>query len=673
MINKIESKLKIEDLTQKINSHNLAYYVSDKSVVSDYEFDLLLKELEELEKEYPDLILPDSPTQKVGGTTIDKFITEPHLFPMYSLGNTYSFQELDEFENRIVKIVGVNPKYSLELKYDGAAVSLLYSDGILTRALSRGDGINGDNITHNIKTISSIPKKLKGTDWPKIFEIRGEVFVQKNDFEAINNYRIEEELQPYANPRNFASGSLKLLDSAEVKKRKLSCIFYFIATQEAGLNTQIESLNKAKKWGFNVSEYTKGPLSLTEAKEFILNTESERDTLPFEIDGIVLKVNDFKLQDELGFTTKNPRWAISYKYKAQEAKTKLLSIDYQIGRTGAITPVANLEPVHLAGTTIRRASLYNEAEIIRLDLHENDTVIIEKGGEIIPKITGVDLTKRVQKSKVFTFASFCPECNSTLIKAPENAIYYCLNDENCPPQIKGKIEHFVGRKMMNIEYLGKETIDQLFEVKMIRNVSDLYTLTKAKLVSLDRMGEKSIENLLTGLENSKQIPFEKVLFAIGIRHVGETVAKKLTKYFTSIDNLQQATLEEIASIRDIGLKIAESIVHWFSKKSNLDLLENLKDAGLQFKLRSENSQLGSSLKGYTFVVSGVFENFDRETIKSFIEKNGGNVVSSVSKKLDFLLTGINPGSSKVEKAVANNIKIITETELLKMVNEYETN
>ncbi|MFN4082292.1 MAG: NAD-dependent DNA ligase LigA [Bacteroidia bacterium] len=685
------AKKRIDELTKIVEEHNYNYYVLSNPTISDFEFDLLLKELETLEKQYPEYASPNSPTQKVGGAITKEFKTVKHKYPMLSLGNTYSFDELIEFDNRIKKQIGSDFEYVCELKFDGLAISLTYQNGKLVRGVTRGDGTQGDDVTENIKTIKSIPHQLTNGNYPNEFEIRGEVFMHRKTFEKLNEKlkhklldegidedKISERL--YKNPRNFASGTLKLQDSKEVAKRPLDAFLYFIYCDTPIAETHFESLKLAETWGFKVSDHYKLCKNLNDVFDFIRFYETERKNLSYDIDGVVIKVNNYLQQNELGFTAKVPRWAISYKYKAETAITRLLKVTYQVGRTGAITPVANLEPVLLAGTTVKRASLYNADEIERLDLHENDTVFVEKGGEIIPKITGVDVSKRYMFSKKVQYATHCPECNSVLVRKEGEAVHYCPNDSHCPPQLIGRIEHFISRKAMNIDSLGTETVAGLYKKGIIKSYADLYFLKPEQLLGLEfevgtdekkkirTLQEKSAQNILKGIENSKQVNFERVLFALGIRMVGETVAKKLARHFENIDNLTNATKEEIANIYEIGDRIAENVVSFFTDDDNLKNIEKLKQAGLKFSVEHEEGvEKSNKLLGKSFLVSGVFS-ISRDELKKMIENNGGKNVSGVSKNLDYLIAGDKMGPEKLKKATDLNIKIISEQEFFNMLN-----
>ncbi len=663
-----EAKNQIEKLSTEIENHNYKYYVLSQPGISDYDFDMLLNELIKLEKEFPQFALPDSPTQRVGGQVTKEFETVKHRYPMMSLGNTYSREELADFDERVRKLIGDDFEYVCELKFDGVAIGLTYENGKLVRAVTRGDGVQGDDVTVNVKTIKSIPLKLHSNDFPDEFEIRGEIILDHNSFAKINAERVDIGEAPFANPRNSASGTLKLQDSAEVAKRRLDCFLYALYGENFSFKSHLEGLKKAREWGFKISNHSKLCKTLDDVFNFISHWEKERDNLDYDIDGIVIKVNNFLQQDELGFTAKSPRWAISYKYKAESVSTVLNSISYQVGRTGAITPVANLEPVLLAGTVVKRASLHNADQIDKLDIRIHDTVFVEKGGEIIPKITAVDLSKRDEKNKKLKYITHCPECNTELIRKEGEANHYCPNENGCPPQIKGKMEHFTSRKAMNIDGLGGETIELFFENNLVRNVADLYDLKKEQMAVLERMGEKSAQKILDGLEESKKVSFERVLFAIGIRYVGDTVAKKVARYFKSYAKIESATMEELIETPEVGEKIAESIFTFVRNEANQKLVQRLQKAGLQFEIiQSVHAPSGDKLKGLSFVVSGVFKNYSRDELKRLIENNGGKNSSSVSSKTSFLLAGDESGPSKLEKASQLGVKIISEDDFSKMI------
>jgi len=665
-----EIKDKMDALVTELNQHTYNYYVLAMPTIADYEFDKKLEELAKLEQEYPEYADPNSPTQKVGGDITKTFNTVRHKWPMLSLGNTYNEQDLRDFDERVRKAIGDDFEYVCELKFDGLSMSLTYENGVLVRAVTRGDGTQGDEVTANIKTIHSIPHKVKGENIPETFEIRGEVFMHRAAFDRLNREREELGEVPYANPRNFAAGTVKMQDSKEVRKRPLDCFLYGLYTDKQFFKTHWESLEAVKQWGFHVCEHTKLAGSIEEVLDFIHYWDEARFKLSYDIDGIVIKVNSYGQQQELGFTAKSPRWAISYKYKAAEVQTVLEKVTYQVGRTGAVTPVANLKPVVLAGTTVKRATLHNADEITRLDLHEGDTVLVEKGGEIIPKIIKVNLDLRKPETNAIHFIENCPECGTQLIRKEGEAAYYCTNEDGCGPQIVGKIQHFIGRKAMNIDGLGDETIETFYKRGLVRHISDLYKLHEKAdaLKSIERFGEKSIENMLKGIEQSKQMPFEKVLFGLGIRYVGETVAKKLAKGVKNIDNLAAASLEELTAIDEIGVRIADSINEYFAKNSNVAQINELKDAGLCFEVKeSSNKPQSDKLNGKTFVISGVFEKYSRDELKNLIEENGGKILSSISAKLDFLVAGDNMGPSKLEKATKLNITMISEDELAEMI------
>jgi len=669
-MDKEQASKRISELSDILNEHNYKYYVLANPTISDYEFDLLMKELSELENQFPELKKLESPSHRVGGEISKEFKTVKHKYPMLSLGNTYSEEELIEFDQRIQKLIEGEPiEYFCELKFDGVAIGLNYENGILVQAVTRGDGIQGDDVTNNVKTISSIPLKLHGNNYPSSFEIRGEIIMPRAIFDAINEERIEIGEPPLANPRNSAAGTLKLQDSAEVAKRKLDCYLYALYGENLNFATHQSGLEAATRWGFKTSKYSKSCQSIDEIMDFIHRWDKEREKLPFDIDGVVIKVNSYRLQEELGFTAKSPRWAISYKFKAESTSTILESVVYQVGRTGAITPVANLSPVQLAGTTVKRATLHNADQIEKLDLHEGDIVFVEKGGEIIPKITSVDLSKRNLNAKKIRFIDNCPECNTLLVRAEGEAQHYCPNDSGCAPQIKGKLEHFVGRKAMNIDGLGSETIDLLYQKGLVNNIADLYELRTDQLIALDRIGDKSAGNIIEGIENSKQVVFEKVLFAIGIRFVGDTVAKKLARHFINIEKLQNASLEELKQAPEVGEKIAQSVKQFFQDPVKLDLITRLKVFGLQFELGTDSLpvHLGEQLKDMVIVVTGTFEKHSREELKIMIEQHGGKNGSSISKKTNYLVAGNDSGPSKLEKAISLGVKVISETEFIDLL------
>lgn len=662
-------ELKIKELSEKLNDYNHQYYVLNTSTISDFDFDILLKELEQLEKEYPQFASDNSPTKRVGGDITQNFPTVKHIYPMLSLANTYSQEELNEWTNRIKKISTDEIEYVCELKYDGVAIGIRYENGNLIQAVTRGDGTQGEDVTHNVRTIKTIPLQLKG-NYPEKFEIRGEIFFPLAHFETLNKAKEEAGEQLYANPRNTASGTLKLKDSKVVSKRGLDCLLYGVYGENLNFETHSEAVKTVGTWGFKIpteaKKYIQTVNTIDEVMEFINYWDKERHNLPFEIDGIVIKVNDFSQQKQMGFTAKNPRWAISYKFKAERVETKLEKVTYQVGRTGAITPVANLLPVQLAGTTVKRASLHNADQIEKLGLHINDYVYVEKGGEIIPKIVGVNLEKRKQNSTPIRYITTCPKCKAELIRLDGEAKHYCPNDLQCPPQTKGKIEHFIGRKAMNMDGLGPETIDLFYDNFLVSNIGDLYTLTFDKIIELERMADKSANNILKSLELSKEVPFERVLFALGIRYVGETVAKKLAKYFKNIDTLIKATFEELINVDEIGDKIAISLQAYFLEKRHITLINRLKSFGLQFEIE-ENLNATNKLNQQAIVISGVFENISRNELKKLIEDNGGKNTSSISAKTNFLVAGANMGPAKLAKAEKLGVKIISEQDFLNML------
>ena len=660
----------IQTLREELNQHNYNYYVLDKPIISDYEFDVKLKQLQELENKYQEYFDESSPTQRVGGSITKNFKTITHDYRMYSLDNSYSKEELLDWEKRIQKVLGDVPlEYTCELKYDGASISITYENGILKRAVTRGDGFQGDDVTNNIKTIKSIPLKLKG-NFPATFDVRGEIILPFAGFEKMNQELIEIGELPYSNPRNTASGSLKLQDSAEVAKRPLDCLLYFLIGNNLPFKSQFEGLETARNWGFKVPKEGKLAHNLEEVFQYIEYWDTHRHNLPYETDGVVVKVNSFHYQDELGFTAKSPRWAIAYKFKSEQVSTKLNSISFQVGRTGSITPVANLEPVQLAGTIVKRASLHNADQIEKLDIRVGDTVFVEKGGEIIPKIIAVDLSKRPANSQPTKYITHCPECNTELVRSEGEANHYCPNFYGCPPQIIGRIQHFISRKAMDIEGLGGETVALLFNNGLVHNYADLYELTVEQILPLERMAQKSAENLVNGVANSKNIPFESVLFALGVRFVGETVAKKLAKHYRSIDALCQATLMDLILVDEIGERIAQSVLDFFDNEENRAIIERLKKHGIQFEIIEKiNPNATNKLSGKTFVVSGVFEKFSRDDLKKAIEDNGGKVGSSISTKTDYVVAGDNMGPTKLDKANKLNIAIISEDDFIKLINE----
>lgn len=664
----MEIKEKIESLRKELNQHNYNYYVLDNATISDFEFDIKLKELQVLEAKHPEFYDASSPTLRVGGTITKNFETVVHEHRMYSLDNSYSKEDLEDWEKRIQKILGDAPvEYTCELKYDGASISLTYENGKLVRGVTRGDGFQGDDVTNNIKTIRSVPLKLNG-DYPSKFDIRGEIVLPYEGFAKMNQDRIEKGEDPYMNPRNTASGSLKLQDSALVAERPLECLLYSMVGVNLGFESQFQMLGKARYLGFKVPKAAKLCKTTDEVLQFIDYWDQHRHELPYETDGVVIKVNSIQHQEELGYTSKSPRWAMAYKFKAEQVSTVLNEITYQVGRTGAITPVANLEPVLLAGTTVKRASLHNADQIEKLDIREGDTVFVEKGGEIIPKIVRVDFTKRPIHSQPTRYIDHCPECNTPLERTEGDAKHYCPNEYGCPPQITGRIQHYISRKAMDIEGLGAETVELLFKEGLIENYADLYLLTKEQLIPLERMAEKSAENLVKGVAESVKIPFERVLFALGIRFVGETVAKKLARAYKSIDALMIASEEELMSVDEIGQRIAESVVSFFRNGINLEIISRLRRYGVQFEVSADKLQHQTDfLRGQTFVVSGVFENLSRDELKKMIEDNGGKVGSSISSKTSYLVAGDKMGPSKRTKAENLGVPIISETDFLNML------
>lgn len=658
----------IETLREELHQHNYNYYILDNVTISDYEFDMKLKELQVIEEKHPEFFDANSPTQRVGGTITKNFNNVVHDFRMYSLDNSYSKEDLLDWETRIKKMIDGDVQYTCELKYDGASMNLTYEKGKLIRAVTRGDGVRGDEVTANIKTINTVPLHLKG-DYPQRFDIRGEIILPIEGFLKMNEDRLANDEEPYRNPRNTASGSLKLQDSSEVAKRPLECLLYSIKGNNLNISTQSEGLQKAREWGFKVPKEAKLVNSIAEVLEYVEYWDVHRHNLPYEIDGIVIKVNSLYQQDELGFTAKSPRWAMAYKFKAEQVSTRLNEITYQVGRTGAITPVANLEPVQLAGTTVKRASLHNADQIEKLDIREGDEVYVEKGGEIIPKIIAVDLSKRPENSKLTTYISNCPECAAELVRLESEAKHYCPNYHGCPPQVIGRIQHYISRKAMDIDGLGAETVALLVNSGLIKDYSDLYELTIEDVLPLERMAQKSAENLVNGIEASKTIAFERVLFALGIRYVGETVAKKLVKHYKSIDNLMVASILDLVSVDEIGERIAESVIDFFSSEENLNIIERLKYFGVQLKISAEKlANQTDILKGQTFVVSGVFESVSRTELKKLIEDNGGKVSSSISSKTSFLVAGDKMGPSKRSKAESLKVPIISESDFLKTLN-----
>ena len=681
-MNSFEAQIRVTELSEQLNAHNYNYYVLNTPVISDQEFDFLLKELEQIEIQFPELKSPNSPTQRVGGDITDKFEKVTHKSPMLSLSNSYNQEEIQDWAQRAIELAGKPIEFVMELKYDGVAIALWYKNGQLERAVTRGDGSVGEDVTTNVRTISSIPLQLKG-DFPAEFEIRGEIFMPKGVFQKLNEERAESGEELYANPRNTAAGTLKQQDSKAVAKRKLDCFLYFVLNSSSTIETHSERVNHANTWGFKTPDSSKRMIETTSTVEgimsFISYWDEHRSDLPFEIDGIVIKVNEVQLWDELGMTAKSPRWAIAYKFKAESISTKLLSITYQVGRTGAITPVANLSPIQLAGTTVKRASLHNADQIERLDIREGDFVWVEKGGEIIPKVTAVDTKQPRGAESMHEYISKCPECGTPLVRLEGEALHYCPNDTQCRPQLIGKLEHFIARKAMNIEGLGTETVAGLLASGLINDAGDLYSLTYEQLIGLEfQVGEeikkrslqaKSVENLLKGLEQSKQVPFERVLFALGIRHVGETVAKRIARAVKSLDNLKTLSFEDLRAIEEVGEIIARSIQAWISNEKHMVVLSKLVEAGLQFSVNEQDDVLlSNSLEGKSIVVSGTFETFSRDGIKEFIEQHGGKVVGSISSKTTFVVAGADMGPAKLKKAEDLKVPIISEQDLRNLTN-----
>lgn len=661
---------RIDQLREELHVHNYNYYVLNAPVISDLEFDKLMRELQDLEALHPEYYDPNSPSVRVGSDLNKNFTQVEHKYPMLSLGNTYSQAEVTEFYERVSKSLNEEFELCCEMKYDGTSISLTYEDGKLVRAVTRGDGVRGDDVTDNVKTIRSIPLVLHGEGYPKNFEIRGEILMPWNVFEELNRERELREEPLFANPRNAASGTLKSQNSAVVANRKLDAYLYYLLGDNLPHDGHYENLQEAAKWGFKISHISRKARTLQEVFDFINYWDVERKNLPVATDGIVLKVNSLRQQRNLGYTAKSPRWAIAYKFQAERALTKLEKVTYQVGRTGAVTPVANLDPVQLSGTVVRRASLHNADIIASLDLHIGDMVYVEKGGEIIPKITGVEVSARPAGSEKVTFITHCPECGSELVRYEDEAAYYCTNETACPPQIKGKIEHFISRRAMNIEGLGPETVDLFYQEGLIHNIADLYTLQTADICRLERMGEKSAENIIQGIERSKEVPYERVLFALGIRFVGETVAKKVAKAFRSIEALASANLDDLIHVDEIGEKIAGSIIQYFANEKNRILVERLRQSGLKLEADEEDlSGYSDKLKGMSIVISGVFARHSRDEYKALIEKHGGKNVGSISKKTSFILAGDNMGPSKLEKAQQLNIPIKDENEFLTMIEE----
>ncbi len=664
-MNDIQARIQV--LRQEINNLNYKYYVLDESEVSDYEFDKMLEELKQLEQDYPQYDDPNSPSHRVGGQVTKNFPTVVHEKRMYSLDNSYSFEDIKDWAERVSKAIHDKVEYVCELKYDGLSISILYEDGRLKQAITRGDGFQGDGVTNNVRTIRSVPLELSGK-YPQRFFIRGEIIMPKKSLEKLNEERIKEGLEPYANPRNTASGSLKLQDNTEVAKRGLDCYLYYVITDDTEYSTQWDSLQHAKEMGFKIGNASKLCSNLDEVYQFIEYWNTERYHLPFEIDGVVIKVNSISEQEELGYTAKSPRWAIAYKFKAEKVETQLLSIDYQVGRTGAVTPVANLKPVLLAGTTVKRASLHNEDFITNLDLRINDFVFVEKGGEIIPKIVDINYDKREPGTVKVEFVKKCPSCGTPLIRKEGEAAHFCPNEKSCPPQVAGRLEHFVSRKAMNIDSVGAETVVMLHEKGLVNDISDFYKLKKEQLIHLERMADKSAQNMIDGIEKSKEIPFDRVLYAIGIRHVGETMAKKLAKKFKSIDKLKEASLEELVNTEDVGGKIALSIQEYFRNPEHMEIIQRLKEAGLQFEMENVQAVVSDVLQGKTFLFTGKLTAFTREQAEEMVEQHGGKNISAVSKNLNYLIVGEKAGSKLKKAQELGTVIILDEYQFLDLIN-----
>ena len=666
---KSEAKSRIDVLRKQLEEHNNRYYVLNQPSISDFEYDILLNELDTLEKIFPEFMTSESPTRHVGSDITKEFEQYEHAYPMLSLGNTYSEDDLREFDNRIHKTISQPVEYVCELKFDGASISITYKNGSLFRAVTRGDGNKGDDVTLNVKTIKSIPLKISDKVLPEEFVIRGEILMPRAVFDRLNAERIKSDITPFANPRNAAAGTLKLLDPRVVASRSLDCMVYFLLSENLPYDNHYDNLKEAEAWGFKVADSIRLCNNIDEVIHFISQWESERKNLPYDTDGVVIKVNSLVQQQQLGFTAKSPRWAIAYKYKAEEATTRLLSVAFQVGRTGAVTPVANLEPVFLSGSTIRRATLHNADQIALLDLHQNDMVYIEKGGEIIPKIVGVDHSFRNENNRKIEFITHCPECGTALIKNEGEANHFCPNYLHCPPQIKGRIEHFISRKAMDIDGLGEETIDLLFNEKLVKNISDLYDLRLDQLVPLERLGEKSASNIMKSIRKSIDTPYHRVLFALGIRHVGETVAKTIAGRFSTIDDLINADIEKLTGVYEIGPKIAASIVAYFSDDDNLEMIKRLKSAGIRFSEDRQTTRTGNALEDKIIVISGVFHRHSREEYKEIIVRNGGKNTGSVSGKTSFILAGEDMGPSKKEEAEKLKIALKSEDDFLKEIGE----
>ena len=673
-MDKSTAKRRVEILSQELREHNHKYYVLSQPTISDFQFDTMLKELQDIEEQFPDLASENSPTKRVGGSITKEFETVTHKYKMLSLSNSYSKEDLVDFEKRIQKLIEEDVEYVCELKYDGVAIGLSYAEGKLVKAVTRGDGTKGDDVTNNVRTIGSIPLELKG-DYPKEFEIRGEIFLPLKAFQKLNEKKAKAGEPLMANPRNTASGTLKMQSSKIVASRGLDCYLYYMLGENLPKRTHLGNLNKASEWGFKVPKVSDRMIEKTNSIDGILDFisfwDEKRKSLPFEVDGIVIKVNSYEKQERLGFTSKSPRWAIAYKFETEQVATILNSVSYQVGRTGAVTPVANLEPTSLLGTTVKRASLHNKDQIEKLDLHIGDQVFVEKGGEIIPKVVSVNVAGRLDSAEAVKYINQCPECDSELIRKEGEANHYCPNENECPPQITGKIEHFISRKAMNIDGLGGETVDQFFKAGLIRNIADLYILDPEKMLALERMADKSVNKIIKGVRASLNVPFEQVMFAIGIRFVGATVAKVLAKHFKNIENLKNATFNDLVAVDEIGDKIAESVQEYFSQERNLEIIQRLSDYGVQMSVLDESSdEVGDRiLEGKSIVVSGVFQKFSRDELKKTIEKFGGKNVGSISSKTSFVVAGAKVGPSKLEKAKKLGVQLVSEEEFIEMISQ----
>ncbi len=665
-MDKAAANNKIRELRKALQHHNYCYYILSQPEITDLEYDIMMNELQELEKAFPAFNDVNSPSQRVGSDLNREFVQVAHKYPMLSLSNTYTEEEILEFDARVRKLIGDEFEYVAELKYDGVAIGLSYKNGRLVQAVTRGDGVRGDVVTDNVRTIRSIPLVLRGKDHPPTFEIRGEIFMSHEGFRRLNEQRQTSGEDLFANPRNATAGTLKLQNSSLVARRPLDCFLYHLLGENLPYSSHYENLTAAREWGFKIPEYIRKFENMPDLFTFIRDWDERRKSLPFDIDGIVIKVNRYDQQEELGFTAKSPRWAIAYKFKAEQAKSRLLSIDFQVGRTGAVTPVANLEPIQLAGTTVKRASLHNADQIKLLDIRPGDEVYVEKGGEIIPKIVGINLASRDGDSEPFVFIENCPECNTQLVRKEGEAAHYCPNEYSCPPQIRGKIEHFISRRAMDIG-AAEATIEQLYNVGLLKDAGDLYSLRKEDLVGLERFADKSASNLIDSIDESRDVPFERVLFALGIRYVGETVAKKLARHFTSMERLRSADYEALVEAEEVGERIAESIIQYFKDPNSMELIDKLATAGLQFSMDTDEIKTGNKLEGLTLVISGTFEKHSRDELKKLIEANGGKNAGSISSRTDYLLGGEGIGPSKLEKVRALDIPIISEDDFLDMI------